>query len=101
MDHDHDSADLPGLKQAELREAAHEGPHGSHADGHLGAVEEHDARNSSHKMDHAAMGHTPEEHAAMGHSAAADGATRHDGMDHSQMDHSGEGPRAATTTTTP
>ena len=52
MDHDHDSADLPGLKQAELREAAHEGPHGSHAGGHTGPVEEHDGREHAHEAGH-------------------------------------------------
>ena len=91
MDHDHGAADLPGLKQAELREAAQEGPHGSHDDGHRGAVEEHDARNAAHEMDHAAMGHTPEEHAAMGHGAPASGGMDHAGMDHSNMDHGSGG----------
>ena len=90
MDHDHDSADLPGLKQAELREAAQEGPHGSHADGHPGPVEEHDSE-AVEGMDHAAMGHTPEEHAAMGHGAPASGAMDHSAMDHSNMEHSGGG----------
>jgi len=100
MDHDHDPTDLPGLKQAELREAAHEGPHGSHADGHTGAAEEHDARGHAHEtadhgtaqddgVDHATMGHTPEEHAAMGHGASGSGAIDHKGMDHSKMDHGG------------
>ncbi|GAB5550204.1 MAG: heavy metal translocating P-type ATPase [Sandaracinaceae bacterium] len=100
MDHDHDPTDLPGLKQAELREAAHEGPHGSHADGHTGAAEEHDAREHAHEtadhgtaqddgVDHTAMGHTPEEHAAMGHGASGSGAIDHKGMDHSKMDHGG------------
>ncbi len=69
MDHEHDPADLPGLKQAELREAAHEGPHGSHDDGREGPVEEHDAR----------------EHA---HEAADHGPAPSDGVDHSKMDHS-------------
>ena len=101
MDHDHDSADLPGLKQAELREAAHEGPHGSHADGHTGPVEEHDGREHAHEashgpapsdgVDHAAMGHTPEEHAAMDQGAPDGGAMNHEGMDHSEMGHGGGG----------
>ena len=101
MDHDHDSADLPGLKQAELREAAHEGPHGSHAGGHTGPVEEHDGREHAHEaghgpapsggVDHAAMGHTPEEHAAMDQGAPDGGAMNHEGMDHSEMGHGGGG----------
>ncbi len=101
MDHDHDSTDLPGLKQAELREAAHEGPHGSHADGHTGPVEEHDGREHAHEaghgpapsdgVDHAAMGHTPEEHAAMDEGAPDGGAMDHEGMDHSEMGHGGGG----------
>ena len=110
MDHDRDPTDLPGLKQSELREAANEGPHGSHADGHTGPVEERDAREHAPErtdhgsaphdgMDHAAMGHTPEEHAAMGHgapatppgTASASGAMDHAGMDHSKMDHGGGG----------
>ena len=90
MDHEPNPADLPGLEQAELREAAHEGLHGSHAAGHTGAVEERDVREHVHEaadhgpapsLDHKAMGHTPEEHAA--------------------MDHGGGAASAATTTTTP
>ncbi|WP_218830435.1 copper-translocating P-type ATPase [Rubrivirga marina] len=72
---DPDAADRPGLKQAELREAAHEGPHGSHDDGHEGAVEEHD-------------------HAEHAHEAADPAPAPHDGhagMDHAAMDHGGHG----------
>ena len=78
MAHDHahhGPADEPGLKQAELREAAHEGPHGSHADGHKGAVEERDPAEHAHEVaDHAAAPH--DGNAAMGHA---------------KMDHGGHG----------
>lgn len=40
--HDHPNHTEPALKQAELREAAHEGPHGSHADARKSAAEAHD-----------------------------------------------------------
>jgi P-type Cu2+ transporter len=85
---DRDPADRPGLKQAELRDAAHEGPHGSHDDGHKGPVEEHDAREHAHEAEGPAPtdGHAAMDHAAMGHGAPADGA-----MDHSTMDHGGGG----------
>lgn len=87
MDHDPDPADLPGLKQAELREAAHDDPHGWHEDAHTDAVEAHDARKHAHE----AMGHTPEEHAATGRGAPASGATDRAGMDPSKMDHGSGG----------
>ena len=82
MDPDHDPQDRPGLKQAELREAAHEGPHGSHADGHTGPVEEHDAREHAHE----AADHGPAPGDGVGH-AAMD----HSKMDHSTMDHDSGG----------
>ena len=53
--HEH-THEPPGLKQAELREAAHEGPHGSHADGHEGPVEDHTTMGHS-QMDHSSMDH--------------------------------------------
>ncbi|MEL6614141.1 MAG: copper-translocating P-type ATPase [Bacteroidota bacterium] len=66
MDHDHDPADLPGLKQAELREAAHEGPHDSHDDGHESAAEGHDHADHIHETaDQTTASH--DEHAAMDH----------------------------------
>ncbi len=67
--HDH-AADKPGLKQAELREAAHEGPHGSHADAHKGPVERHDPMEHAHEQaDHAAAPHAGHEgHEGHGHS---------------------------------
>ena len=46
----------PALKQVELREAAHEGPHGSHADGHPGPIEDHTSMGHS-QMDHSSMDH--------------------------------------------
>ena len=92
MDHDHDPSDLPGLKQAELREAAHEGPHGSHDDGHTGPVEERDAREHAHgAADHGPAPGDGVDHAAMGHGTAASGAAGHAGMDHSKMDHGSGG----------
>ncbi len=52
----------PGLTQAELREAAHEGPNGSHADGHTSAAEEHDPADHAHeRVDHAAGPHDGQE----------------------------------------
>ena len=66
MQHDHHPADRPGLKQAELREAAHEGPHGSHADGHRGPIEEHPPMDHS-QMDHSSMGHADEDRGKGGH----------------------------------
>ncbi|WP_412070190.1 heavy metal translocating P-type ATPase [Rubrivirga sp. IMCC43871] len=84
---DDSPADAPGLKQADLREAAHEGPHGSHADGHPGPVEEHDAGEARHsEMDHAAMGHGAADSAPMDHSTMDPGA-----MDHSKMNHGAGG----------
>ena len=56
---DHDPTVPPGLKQAELREAAHEGPHGSHADARTGPVEEHAA------MDHGSGGGGHHDHHAL------------------------------------
>ena len=92
MDHDHDPSDLPGLKQAELREAAHEGPHGSHDDGHTGPVEERDAREHAHgAADHGLAPGDGVDHAAMGHGTAASGVAGHAGMDHSKMDHGSGG----------
>ena len=77
MDHDHDSADLPGLKQAELREAAHEGPHGSHDNGRKGAVERHDPAERAHETaDHAAAPH--DGHGATGHAGHGGGGGHHD-----------------------
>ena len=56
--HAHHAADEPGQKQAELREAAHEGPHGSHVDTRKGAVEEHDPAEHAHeRADHAPAPH--------------------------------------------
>jgi Cu2+-exporting ATPase len=52
MTHDHKSAaQRPGLEQAELSDAAFEGPHGSHEAGHAGASEAH----SGHRHHHAMM----------------------------------------------
>ena len=53
-DHDHHDTE-PGLKQAELHEAAHEGPHGSHADGTEGPVEQHGHDHHGHHEHHAMM----------------------------------------------
>ena len=76
--HNHGPEHRPGLKQAELREAAHEGPHGSHADGHEGAVEAHDPAEHAHEAtDHAA--------------GPRGGHAGHEGRDHSQMDHGKHG----------
>ena len=92
MDHDHDAPDLPGLKQAELRETAHEGPHGSHAEGHKGPVERRDAREQAHEAaDHGPAPSDGVDHAAMGHSTPASGAMDHAEMDHSTMGHGGGG----------
>ncbi|HET6567960.1 MAG TPA: HAD-IC family P-type ATPase, partial [Rhodothermales bacterium] len=62
MNHDHHAdhthhqpaaaADQPGLEQAELREAAHEGPHGSHEHGHPGPVEQGHAAHMRHGGGH-------------------------------------------------
>ena len=49
MNHSH----TPGLEQAELADAAREGPHGSHQDGHPGPAQQHDAHANHH--DHHAM----------------------------------------------
>lgn len=84
MDHDPPPANSPGLKQAELREAAHEGPHGSHTDGYTGPVEKHDAREHAHE--------------AADHGAADHGPAPGDGVGHGAMGHVGGG--GATTTTT-
>ncbi len=74
-EHDHHghSAHQPGLKQTELREAAQEGPHGSHYAGHEGPVEQHDPTATPHD------GHEG------GHSDHDDHAGGHDG--HSHHDH--------------
>ncbi len=70
--HEHDLADpvpsgeKPGLKQQELRDAAQDGPHGSHDDGRRGPVE-HARRghggHEGHKPGHGEMGH--DHHAMM------------------------------------
>ncbi len=76
----HAPHDEPGLKQAELREAAHEGPHGSHADAHKSTVEEHDPGEHVHEAaDHAAAPH--DGHASM----------EHESMEHDGVGHSGHG----------
>ena len=75
----HHAHDAPGQKQAELREAAHEGPHGSHADARKSAVEEHDPAEHAHE---AAPhdGHAGHEGHAGGHSHH-----EHHGHDHHAM----------------
>ena len=72
--HDH-PADDPGLKQEALREAAHEGHHGSHADGHPSAAEEGHAAHAgpvAHRMHSDRTAH--EGHAAH----AGHGGSHHD-----------------------
>ena len=86
MEPDHDPQDHPGLKQAELREAAHEGPHGSHDDGQAGPVERRDAHEHAGAANHGPAPDDGVDHAAMGHRTAASGAAGHAGMDHSKMD---------------
>ena len=53
----------PGLKQQELRDAAEEGPHGSHDDARRGPVEHARRGNDGHKPGHGEMGH--DHHAMM------------------------------------
>ena len=53
----------PGLKQQELRDAAEEGPHGSHDDARRGPVEHARSGNDGHKPGHGEMGH--DHHAMM------------------------------------
>lgn len=51
MTHDHKSAaQRPGLEQAELSDAAFEGPHGSHEAGHAGASEARSGHHDHHAM---------------------------------------------------
>ena len=68
----HHAHDEPGLEQAELREAAHEGPHGSHADARKSATEAHDPAERAHEAaDQAAAphaGHAGHEGHSGGHS---------------------------------
>ena len=70
--HEHDLSDpvppgeKPGLEQQELRDAAQEGPHGSHEDGRLGPVEDAPGGHGGHdghKPGHGEMGH--DHHAMM------------------------------------
>lgn len=60
-------AGRPGLKQTELEEATHEGPHGSHADAHPGPVERVERRR-----------HVERDHAGHGEHAPAHGMPGHD-----------------------
>ena len=60
----HEHARGLGLKQAELQEAAHEGPHGSHVDGRQGAAEAHGPAEHAHGAAHGG-GHGHHEHHAM------------------------------------
>ncbi|MEL7363500.1 MAG: heavy metal translocating P-type ATPase, partial [Bacteroidota bacterium] len=64
--HDHHSSDKPGQKLAERREAAHEGPHGSHADARKSAAEERDPAEHGHGAhDGHGGGHSHHDHHAM------------------------------------
>ena len=76
MDSEHSTP--PGIKQTSLREAAHEGPHGSHVDGHAGPIEAHDA----HEVAHSRMDHGPARHSSGGRDEMNHQAMGHEGSHH-------------------